>query len=47
MKYTILIYESESELGALTDGARKEAYWLRKALAHGRSLPPEVAKRRR
>ena len=27
MKYTILVYESESELSARTDGARKDAYW--------------------
>jgi hypothetical protein len=27
MKYTILVYESESNLNARTDGARKDAYW--------------------
>ena len=27
MKYTILIYESESDFSARTDGARKDAYW--------------------
>jgi len=29
MKYTILIYESESDFSARTDGARKDAYFLR------------------
>ena len=27
MKYTILVYESESDFGARTDDARKDAYW--------------------
>ena len=27
MKYTILIYETEADFGARTDGARKNAYW--------------------
>jgi hypothetical protein len=27
MKYTILIYETESDFGARTSGPRKEAYW--------------------
>jgi hypothetical protein len=27
MKYTILIYESESDFSARTDRARKDAYW--------------------
>ena len=27
MKYTILIYESESDFSARTGGPRKEAYW--------------------
>ena len=27
MKYTILIYESETDFSARTDGARKDAYW--------------------
>jgi hypothetical protein len=27
MKYTVLIYESESELAARSDARRKDAYW--------------------
>ena len=27
MKYTILIYETQAELGARTDDKRKDAYW--------------------
>jgi len=27
MKFTILVYESESDFSARTDGARKDAYW--------------------
>jgi hypothetical protein len=27
MKYTILVYENESDWAARTDGARKDAYW--------------------
>jgi len=27
MKYTILIYESEADFSARTDGAREDAYW--------------------
>jgi predicted RNA polymerase sigma factor len=27
MKYTILVYENESDFSARTDGARKDAYW--------------------
>ena len=27
MKYTILVYESPTELGARTDGRRQPAYW--------------------
>jgi hypothetical protein len=27
MKYTIFVYENESDFSARTDGARKDAYW--------------------
>jgi hypothetical protein len=27
MKYTILVYENESDFSARADGARKDAYW--------------------